>query len=273
MAWICSATRDGKGTSLSDRVEVETLKVGEGGGRDLLADLFRPPDPNGCGVLLIYGGGFVEGDRRQLAGYGISLGRAGYISLACEYRPAREALWPAALEDVHTAFEFFHRETKALGLNPAQLAVSGNSAGGCLSLLLAGTSELHVAAAIAFYAPMDFLSDDARAKGSPEGMRYLLGDDVSEDRLRAMSPIAYVGPNFAPTLLLTGNRDARVDWKESVRMCEALNEAGSHCELHVFDGLEHAFDVAPEYGRLSNALMTRFLDSHVRSTATTGIMT
>lgn len=257
---------------MSDRVEVETLKVGEGGGRDLLADLYRPPNPNGCGVLLIYGDGFVEGDRRQLAGYGISLGRVGYTSLACEYRLAGEALWPAALEDAHTAFDFFHRETKALGLNASQLAVSGNSAGGCLSLLLAGTSELHVAASIAFYAPMDFLSDDARAKGSPKGMRYLLGDDVSEDRLRAMSPITFVGPSFAPTLLLTGNRDARVDWKESVRMCEALNAAGSRCELHVFDGLEHAFDVAPEYGRLSSALMTRFLDSHVRSTATSGLM-
>ena len=90
---------------MSDRVEVETLKVGEGGGRDLLADLYRPPNPNGCGVLLIYGGGFVEGDRRQLAGYGIALGRAGYTSLACEYRLAGEALWPAALEDVHTALE------------------------------------------------------------------------------------------------------------------------------------------------------------------------
>ena len=42
-------------------------QVGQGGGRDLLADLYRPPNPNGCGVMLIYGGGFVEGDRGQSA--------------------------------------------------------------------------------------------------------------------------------------------------------------------------------------------------------------
>jgi acetyl esterase/lipase len=258
---------------MSDRVEVETVKAGEGGGRDLLADLYRPPQPNGCGVLLIYGGGFVEGDRRQLAGYGIALGRAGYTSLACEYRLAGEALWPAAIDDVHTAFGFFHGEARSLGLNTSKLAVSGNSAGGCLSLLLAATSQLSVAASIAFYAPADFLGDDARAHGSPQSMRYLLGDDVSEERLRAMSPINYVGANFPPTLLLTGNRDARVDWKESVHMCEALNGAGARCELHVFDGLEHAFDVAPEYGRLSVALMTRFLDSHVLASISSGIMT
>jgi dipeptidyl aminopeptidase/acylaminoacyl peptidase len=104
-------------------------------------------------------------------------------------------------------------------------------------------------------------------------MKYLLGDDVSDERLRAMSPITYVGRGFPPTLLLTGNRDARVDWKESVRMCESLNDAGSRCELHVFDGLEHAFDRAPEYGRVSAVLMTRFLDSHVLAPATSGLMT
>ena len=257
---------------MSDRVEVETLKVGQGGGRDLLADLYRPANPNGCGVLLIYGGGFVEGDRRQLAGYGIALGRAGYTSLACEYRLAGEALWPAALDDVITAFEFFHGATKSLGLASSKLAVSGNSAGGCLSLLLAGNSALPVAASIAFYAPVDFLGEDARAHGTPKGMKYLLGEDVSEERLRAMSPINYVAPTFPPTLLLTGNRDARVGWKESVDMCEALNAAGSSCELHVFDGLEHAFDIAPEYGRLSVALMTRFLDSHVLASTSSGIM-
>jgi pectinesterase len=257
---------------MSDRVEVETVVVGQGGGRDLQADLYRPPAPNGCGVLLIYGGGFVSGDRRQLAGYAIALGRAGYTSLACEYRLAGEAHWPAALEDVHTAFNYFHAETKALDLSTSKMAVSGNSAGGCLSLLLAATSSLPVAASIAFYAPMDWLSDDARSKGSPKGMKYLLGDDVSEERLRDMSPINFVGANFPPTLLLTGTRDARVDWKESVHMCEALNDAGSRCELHVFDGLEHAFDLAPEYGRLSATLMTRFLDSHVLASTSSGVM-
>src|SRR5580700_1139477 len=153
---------------MSDRVEVETVLVGRGGGRDLLADLYRPPSPNGCGVLLIFGGGFVEGDRRQLAGYAISLGRAGYTSLACDYRLAGEAFWPAPIEDVHTAFGYLHDEAKSLGLSTSKLAVSGNSAGGCLSLLLAGTSPLPVAASIAFYAPMDFLGDDARSKGSPK---------------------------------------------------------------------------------------------------------
>lgn len=254
---------------MSEQVEVEIVVVGEGGGRELLADLYRPRSPNGCGVLLIYGGGFVQGDRSQLRGYAIALGRAGYTSLACEYRLVGEALWSAPFDDVMTAFAYLHREAKSLGLAPTKLAVSGNSAGGCLALLVAA-QVLPVAAAIAFYAPVDFLGDDARAKGAPRGLQYLFGEDVSDERLASASPITYVGLGFPPTLFLTGNRDELVHWGESVRMYESLLEAGSRAELHVFDGVEHAFDMRPEYGRLSAAIMTQFLDSHVNASTHAG---
>jgi hypothetical protein len=71
------------------------VTVGQGGGRDLRADLYRPPVSNGAAVLLIHGGSFTHGDRSQLRGYGIVLGRVGYTCGACEYRLAGEARWPA----------------------------------------------------------------------------------------------------------------------------------------------------------------------------------
>jgi len=148
-----------------DRVEVETLKVGQGGGRDLLADLYRPPNPNGSGVLLIYAARSWKGPatarrlRHRARSCGLHLTRV-------RVPTRRRALWPAGLDDVHTAFGFFHAEAKSLARH-VETAVSGNSAGGCLSLLLAGTSALRVAASIAFYAPVDFLGADARSKGSP----------------------------------------------------------------------------------------------------------
>ena len=51
-------------------------------------------------VLLIHGGSYQRGDRTQLRGYGIALGRAGYTCLACEYRLASESQWPAQIDDV-----------------------------------------------------------------------------------------------------------------------------------------------------------------------------
>lgn len=250
---------------MSDRVEVESVTVGSPGGRELIADLYRPPSPNGAGVLLIHGGGFSQGDRRQLRGYGIALGRVGYCCLACEYRLAGEARWPAQIDDVHVALDYLQGAAASLGIDPGKVVVSGNSAGGCLALLAAGQEKSPVAAAIAFYAPVDFLGEDARSKGAPEGMAFLLGDDVSESRLKAMSPMTYVTAHFPPTLLLTGNHDDLVDWGESVSFYQALLAAGAQAELHVFDGAPHAFDLLPEFGRQCASLLTLFLDTHVLS--------
>jgi acetyl esterase/lipase len=252
-----------KGGLVSERVGVETVVVGQGGGRELNADLYRAPSPNGVGILLIHGGSFIQGDRSQLHGYGIALARIGYTCLACEYRLAREDKWPAQIDDVHTALAYLHYEAPSLGVDPNKIVVSGNSAGGCLALLAAGQSEVPVAAAVAFYAPVDFLGDDARAKGAPQAMSFLLGDDVSEPRLAAMSPINYVSSAFPPTLLITGNRDDLVSPDESLRMYQALIAAPASAELHIFDGAPHAFDLLPDFGRQCANILSLFLDTHV----------
>lgn len=248
---------------VSERVAVETVTVGRGGGHDLFADLYRPPSPNGSAVLLIHGGSFVAGDRGQLRGYGIALGRAGYTCLACEYRLAGEATWPAQIDDVSTALAYLHHQAPSLGVDPSKIVVSGNSAGGCLALLAAGLGDWPVAAVVAFYAPVDFLGEDARAKGAPQGMAFLVGDDVSEPRLAAMSPLSYANAQFPPTLLVTGNRDDVVHWGESLHMYQALIDAGAPAEIHIFDGAPHAFDQAPDFGRQCAGILTLFLNRHV----------
>jgi len=248
---------------MTNQVTMETVRVGAVGERALLADLYRPSMSNGCGVLLVFGGAFAFGDRKQLGGYAIALGRAGYTSLACEYRLAGESFWPAQLDDVLTAFDYFRGEAKALGLSPSKFAVSGNSAGGCLALLVAGQRPTEVAAAVAFYPPVDFLSADTKSKVEIRDMRYLVGEDVTEEKLAAMSPINFVNSSFPPTLLLHGNRDARVHWKESARMHETLINAGVGAELHIFDGLGHSYDQQLEYGKLSATIVTQFLDHHL----------
>jgi acetyl esterase/lipase len=248
---------------MADRVEIETVVVGQGGGRDLSADLYRPPSPNGAGVLLIHGGGFINGDRRQLGGYGIALGRTGYTCLACEYRLAGEAKWPAQIDDVHTALAYLSDRSPSLGVDPTKVAVSGNSAGGCLSLLAAASGVRPVAASVAFYAPTDFLGEDARARGAPKGMAFLVGQDVSEPRLAAMSPLSFAASSFPPALLITGNDDDVVHWAESLNMYQALIAAGAPAEIHVFDGVPHAFDLMPEFGRQCAAIVSLFLDTHV----------
>ncbi|HYM16890.1 MAG TPA: alpha/beta hydrolase [Dehalococcoidia bacterium] len=261
------------------RVTIEyDVVVGRAGNRGLRANVYMPPQP-GPGrpaLLLVHGGGWVSGDRSQLHGYGILIGRLGYVCVATEYRLAGEAPWPAQLHDVKTALRWMRANAATLGIDPAKIAVSGNSAGAHLSLMLAGTPNVpsfegdgghagistDVAASIAFYGPAQLYEP-----GQPlsRELEFLFGKGYSEETARAASPVTYAAAAFPPTLLITGNKDELVPVESSFRMYRALTSAGAAAELHVYEGAPHAFDAEPRYGRQCASIMALFLDRHVRN--------
>lgn len=254
----------------------EGVVFGRGGGRDLKCDVFMPPQQGAGrpGVLLVHGGGWRQGDRSQLRGYGILLGRLGYVCVACEYRLSGEAKWPAQIHDVKAALRWMRANASNLGIDPKKIAVEGNSAGGHLSLMIAGTPNMpefegdggnagvptDVAACIAFYAPTRFRRPGVDMSQLRDAVAFLFGADVTEETVDKASPIEHAKGGFPPTMLLTGNTDQLVDYRESVRMHRALADAGVPAELHVFDGLPHAFDAMPDFGRQCASLMALFLD-------------
>ncbi len=264
-------------TSQTGRVTIETDVVfGTGGGRELKCNVYRPPQqaPEAPAVLLVHGGGWVNGDRSQLHGYGILLGRAGCLCVASEYRLAGEAKWPAQIEDVKSAIRWLRANAGTLGIDPQKIAISGNSAGGHLALIAAGAPNIpefegsgghagvssEVAAVIAFYAPTMLAAPGLPL--NPE-IQFLFGDRFSEEVVRRASPVEYVRRDFPPTLLMHGNRDELVPQEASLRMYRALCDAGAPVELHIYNGAPHAFDAVPELGRQCAAIMSLFLDRHV----------
>lgn len=259
------------------RVTIEEGVVcGIGGGRDLEVDIFTPPPgiANGAGVLLVHGGGWVNGDRKQLRGYGILLGRIGYTCVAAEYRLAGEAKWPAQIHDVKAAMRWMRTNSERLGIDPNKIAVSGNSAGAHLALMLAGTRDIaafegdggnpgvstEVAACIAFYAPAILGRPGAALSDT---VKFVLGTDATDATLTAASPVTHAGAQYPPTMLITGNNDQTVPDESSFYMYRALVDAGVPAELHVFEGLPHAFDALPDFGRHCATTMALFLDRHV----------
>src|SRR3970040_1313378 len=128
----------------SNRVSIEEGVVfGTGGGRGLKCDGFTPPGKpkDAPAVLLVHGGGWLDGDRTQLRGYGILLGRKGYVCVASEYRLSGGSRWAAQIHDVKAAIRWMRANAADLGLDPARIAVSGNSAGGHLSLMAGATQD------------------------------------------------------------------------------------------------------------------------------------
>lgn len=265
-----------------ERVTVEQDVVfGRGGERDLHCDVYRPPggDGHAPAVLLVHGGGWRSGDRTQLQGYGILLGRAGYVCVASEYRLIPEAPWPAQIHDVKAALRWMRANAGELGIDPDRIAVEGNSAGAHLALLAAGTpgvAELEgeggnageattVAAAIGVYAPTLFAHGEQR-RGAVTLAALI--DAGSEEAASAASPLTHVTADFPPTLLLHGTDDELVPVHASIVMYEALADAGVPTELHLYAEQRHAFDATPEFGRQCAAEMLLFLNRYVRDRTT-----
>jgi acetyl esterase/lipase len=263
----------------SARVTFEQDVVfGSGGGRDLKLDIYVPPEgtANRAGVLLIHGGGWSGGDRTQLRGFGILLGRVGYTCVSTEYRLSGEAKWPAQIHDVKAALRWMRANSARLGIDPEKIAVSGNSAGGHLSLMVAATANkpefegnggtpgvsTDVAASVAIYPPTSMMRrrDEQGVAGA---VGALMGPEAGDADYKGANPLTYAGAGFPPTMLLHGNKDMTVPVSDSFKMYEALTAAGATAEMHIFAGQPHAFDAAPDYGRECASLIDLFLKRHV----------
>lgn len=263
------------------RVDIETDVVfGHGGGRDLRCDVYTPPGgaEGAPAVILVHGGAWRQGDRTQLRGYGILLGREGYVCIAPEYRLTPESPWPAQIHDVKAAIRWVRANADRLGIDPERIAIEGNSAGAHLALLAAGTQDLaafegdggnsgvstHVAAAIGIYPPTVF-SAGPRERGAVPLLA--LTEEGDEEVARLAGPLSHISADFPPTMLIHGTADTTVPPLASIRMYEELVRAGVPVELHMYAEQPHAFDATPAFGRQCAAEMLLFLDRYVPARA------
>ena len=119
---------------------VEALQLPGGDGRMRPARLYAPlahaetPAAGLPALLFLHGGGFVIGGLethdslcRQLAR------RSGGAVVALDYRLAPEHPFPAAVDDTWAALAWLRDHAATLGLDPARLAIGGDSAGGTLA--------------------------------------------------------------------------------------------------------------------------------------------
>jgi len=107
----------------------------------IAARLYRPhrSEPGEARPVLVYfhGGGWVSGDLESHdAPCRLLAAEAGVLVLSVAYRRAPEHQFPAAVEDALAAFEWALANARALGGDPARVAVGGDSAGGNLAAVV-----------------------------------------------------------------------------------------------------------------------------------------
>ncbi len=214
------------------------------------------------GILEIHGGGFMFGTLDMMDPWCESIAAAvDAVVVSVDYRLAPENPFPAGMDDCHAALRWTADNAKALGIDPARLAIAGQSAGGGLA---AGLALM------------------ARDKGGPAICYQLLEIPEIDDRLDTPSMLAFqdtpfwnrpnavwswkhdLGPNHRgePSLYAAPARAQSKDLKglppayvstmefdplrdEGIRYALALLEAGVSVELHNYAGTFHGSAFVP----------------------------
>ncbi len=219
------------------------------------ATLYRPDRPLGAQVLLfIHGGGWLLGSRathdvicRVLGGL------SGVHILSIDYRLAPEHPFPAALDDCWAATEWSMNNAKELGLDPRQIGIGGDSAGGNLAAvtaLRARDEGVDLACQFLLYPAVDARLDTESARRLGDGyglstaeMRYLwsqyLGPEGDADDPEASPLRAGSLAGAAPAVIVTAEYDILRD--EAEQYGARLLSEGVPVTSWRARGMPHAF--------------------------------
>lgn len=121
---------------------VEACTVPTRDGRSIRARLYQPVAPSRAepmpALVYYHGGGFTVGSVDTHDALCRMFARDAQCAvLSVDYRLAPEHKFPTAVDDAADALRWLHRESAAFGVDPARLAVGGDSAGGTLATVCA----------------------------------------------------------------------------------------------------------------------------------------
>ena len=210
-------------------------------------DLLGKPRP---GVVVIHGGGWLEGDKssfvftdRTAPANIVDFAKLGFVAVTINYRLSREAPFPAALEDCKCAVRWLRAHARKYNLDRDHIGAYGNSAGGHLAMLLgmvgreAGLegdgpyqqeSSL-VQAAISDSGPIDLIHQACNSQIQEVVKRFLGGppDDMRTSLYKKASPLHQIKANAPALLLIYGASDLQVPIVTADEFVLALGKAGA----------------------------------------------
>ncbi len=226
----------------------EKIVYSKVGDRELLLDAFLPnvdrPSP---AILVVHGGAWKGGNRKQLRGYASALAKRGFVCFAIDYRLAPKHKFPAQIEDCRSAVKWIREHAEEYKVDPNRLGAIGYSAGGHLVSLLGTTGEepndenghvdTRLQAVAAGGAPTDFRTFPDNGKWA----KYLMGGDLDEvpELFKQASSAAFADKDDAPMFFFNGTKDRTVPLPWSMSCYNALKEAGVRTEMHKIEDAGH----------------------------------
>jgi acetyl esterase/lipase len=239
---------------------------GERNGTPLTFDVIRPSDPNGFGVAFMVSGGWKSQKAGEAPAWLMApLLRRGYTIFAVCHVSQPDSLVPEIIGDMHRAIRYIRFHAEDYKIDPKKIGVTGGSAGGHLSLMLAtrgapGVPDAQdpvdressaVQAVAIFYPVTDLLNlgdstENLGDGGPPKSFIKAFGEAGTDMDLwkkvgKECSPIYFLEPSLPPTLIYHGDADTLVPLDQSQRFQAKAKEIGKEVELVVQPGGAHGW--------------------------------
>ncbi|OBA96968.1 alpha/beta hydrolase [Mycobacteriaceae bacterium 1482268.1] len=267
-------------TAPAEGIVTETFSLPAVDGSALAATWYRTAAASqpGSAALYIHGGGMIFSLEHMgaitdliVADY---VAASGVPMLVIDYRTAPEHPHPTPVEDCYAALAWLVGQATTLGVDPARVAVMGDSAGGGLAAGVCLMARDRGGPAVAQQLLIYPMLDDRPAAPDPHmlpfltwtyddnltGWGALLGDEAGRD---GVSP--YAAPARASDL--AGLPDTYIDVgdldifrDEDIEYARRLSGAGVPTELHVHPGCPHIFETVARGADVSR----RALDDRIR---------
>ena len=246
------------------------VAYGKRGADTLALDVLRPTKPNGLGVLLLVSGGWQSGKPGSFREWiAAPLIRRGYTVIPVYHVSRPKATIMEIVDDMHRAVRFVRHHAKDYGIDPQRIGVTGGSAGGHLSLMLAtrggsgrpdatdlvDRESSAVQAAAIFYPVTDFLNlgksrENPGDGGPPKSYADGFGPQVTNMSAwkiigREMSPIYHVTSNLPPVLIHHGDADTLTPLEQTQWFQAAAQKAGRDVKVEVHPGGDHGWLTMP----------------------------
>ncbi len=207
------------------------------------------PNPDLPLLVMVHGGGWREPNLDNMQAGAEYLVGQGYAIANIRYRLAPAHPYPQPVDDVRDAIRW------ARTVSPNQrVSLIGYSAGGHLALLSgfrAGRGEVERIIAIA--PPTDLTV--------PYNQYALqnIGDFLGDTQPQEAMPITYASAASPPVLLLHGDADQSVSYRQSEMFQRGLQKAKAKSELRVLPGKDHFWLFYPQDNPETFESMDRFL--------------
>ncbi|MBZ0257539.1 alpha/beta hydrolase, partial [bacterium] len=246
-------------------------------GRALQLDLYVPKSSKPLpAIMFIHGGAWSKGQREDMKYYAVYFAKLGYVCSTVSYRLSNEAPFPAAVQDVKCAMRWMRANASKYNIDPERIAVSGNSAGGHLSLMVGYSSDVtslegdggnegvssRPQAVIDFYGPYDLTGEDA--VGVKSVLKFMGGtmEEVKDNYVQA-SPVTHLTKDDPPTLIFQGTVDSLVNISHADRLDKRLTELGIDHVYERYEGWGHTMDLAADVNKRCVYMMEKFLEKHL----------